>query len=243
MLTKSRAIVLRSFKYGEQQMIVQLFTEEAGKLSFITRISKSRNTRIKVQLFQPMTLIYVVFDYRSTANLQRMKEAGVSRAFETVGIDPYKTSIVLFLSEFLCHATRDVQKDKMLFAYVANSILWLDHCRGSFANFHLVFMIHLTRFLGFYPNLYAEDGDNNDYFDMRNGCFCREVPVHPYYLSPAEAAKMRLLMRMDYATMHLFSMSRQERNRCLDVIIEFYRLHLPDFPELKSLAVLRELFS
>lgn len=49
-------------------------------------------------------------------------------------------------------------------------------------------------------------------------------------------------MRMNYDTMHLFAMSRVERMRCLTVIEQYYRLHLPDFPELKSLDVLKELF-
>lgn len=49
-------------------------------------------------------------------------------------------------------------------------------------------------------------------------------------------------MRMNYETMHLFAMSRVERNRCLLIIIDYYRLHLPEFPPLKSLDVLKELF-
>ena len=51
------------------------------------------------------------------------------------------------------------------------------------------------------------------------------------------------MMRMDYATMHLFRLSRGERNRMVEVIIRYYRIHLPGFPEPRSLAVLRELFA
>ncbi len=54
---------------------------------------------------------------------------------------------------------------------------------------------------------------------------------------------MQLMMRMDYATMHLFQMSHTERNRLLEVALTYYRLHLPDFPELKSLSVLQELYA
>ena len=49
-------------------------------------------------------------------------------------------------------------------------------------------------------------------------------------------------MRMNYDTMHLFTMSRAERIRCLTIINDYYRLHLPDFPVLKSLEILKELF-
>ena len=48
---------------------------------------------------------------------------------------------------------------------------------------------------------------------------------------------------MNYENMHLFSMSRTERNRCMDVVLKYYTIHVPNFPELKSLEVLRSLFS
>ena len=50
-------------------------------------------------------------------------------------------------------------------------------------------------------------------------------------------------MRMDFPTMHLYRLSRQERNRIIDVLLQYYRLHIPQFPELKSLAVLQELWA
>jgi DNA repair protein RecO (recombination protein O) len=54
---------------------------------------------------------------------------------------------------------------------------------------------------------------------------------------------MRLMMRMDLANMHLFRMNHQQRNRCIEVAMQYYRLHLPDFPELRSLDVLQELWT
>ena len=50
------------------------------------------------------------------------------------------------------------------------------------------------------------------------------------------------MLRMTYANMHLFSMSRAERRRVIDIMIKYYRLHLPSFPELKSPAVLHQIF-
>lgn len=100
--------------------------------------------------------------------------------------------------------------------------------------------MRLSRFLGFYPNLegYADGG----YFDLRGSCFIDVRPFHPDFLEPAEASKIHLIMRMNYETMYLYAMSREERNRCIEVMMSYYRLHIPDFPEMKSLPVLRELF-
>ena len=101
-------------------------------------------------------------------------------------------------------------------------------------------MLHLTRFLGFYPNV--EDATSGCCFDMREGCFVSVAPPHTDFLPPHEAEKIGLLLRLSYATMRLLRLTREERNRCVDVVLAYYRLHQPDFPDMKSLAVLRELF-
>ncbi|MBS5614705.1 MAG: DNA repair protein RecO C-terminal domain-containing protein, partial [Prevotella buccalis] len=160
--------------------------------------------------------------------------------FSTIPFNSYKLSISLFLSEFLYFSVRGEHEVGALYQYVENSIRWLDSAEGAFANFHLVFMMHLTRFIGFYPNL--ENWHSGDFFDLRNGVFCSLVPLHPDFIPPNEAAKIGQLMRMNYETMHLFRFSREERNRCANLILRYYRLHIPSFPELKSLSVLQDLF-
>jgi DNA repair protein RecO (recombination protein O) len=117
----------------------------------------------------------------------------------------------------------------------------LDEAKKGFANFHLVFLIYLSRFLGLYPNL--ENYRKGDYFDMLNGSFTSVRPLqHAFFIHPEEASHLPRLMHINYETMHLFKMKRTERIRCLTVINDYYRLHLPGFPELKSIKVLQELF-
>ena len=101
--------------------------------------------------------------------------------------------------------------------------------------------MRLTRLLGFRPNLGGYSP--GCCFDLRSGCFCAAAPLHGDFLAPAEAARVGLVMRMDYATMHLFRLSHQERNRMVEVLLKYYRIHLPGFPQLRSLDVLRELFA
>ena len=60
----------------------------------------------------------------------------------------------MFLAEFLYRALKEEAPNEPLFAYLQHSIRWLDECEGrSFANFHLVFLMRLSRFLGLYPNV------------------------------------------------------------------------------------------
>ena len=240
MLTKTQAIVLHSLKYGETRLIVDMFTRSQGRQSFIVSIPKSVKGKIKKQLFQPLTLLEIESDLRPKLQLQKLSDVRLASPFSSIPFDPNKLSISLFIAEFLYYALRSEQHNEPLFDYIVNSIQWLDAQTDRFANFHLVFLMRLSRFLGFYPNL--DHYQSGDYFDLRESVFLSTPPVHRDFLHPQEAEKIQLMMRMDFPTMHLFRMSHQERNRLLEVSLIYYRLHLPDFPELKSVSVLQELY-
>lgn len=241
MLVKTKAIILHAFRYGESQMIVDLLSETEGRLSVITHVSSSPRARIRKQFFQPLTVVEVVIDKRRNSSLHRLKEVRIAIPFASIPISPFKLSISLFIAEFLCNAIREEFPDAGLYKYVENSILWLDGVERDFSNFHLVFMLRLSRFVGFFPNL---DGFAPDsFFDLRNGCFTISAPLHSNFLQPADASRIITMMRMNYDTMHLFTMSHHDRNRCVDTILDYYRLHVPGFKEMKSLPVLKEIFA
>lgn len=238
---KTRAIVLRTVKYGDQRIVADLLTEQGGRLSFMVTLSKNGHGKMRRQLFQPLSILQIESDIRPTQAMQRLRNIQLGYAWKSLPFAADKTAIGLFLAEFLCRILPQAQQDQPLFDYVEQSLEWLDMAEAGYANFHLVFMMRLTRFLGIYPN--TEDYHQGDYFDLRNGTFSAVRPIHSDVLQPEEAALLGLLLRMNFATMHLFRMSRQERNRCAQVLLQFYRLHTPAFGELKSLPVLQQLFA
>lgn len=240
MQMKTKAIVLHQLKYGDSSIIVDMFTEQAGRLSFIVRIPKTQKGKLKKQFFQPMTILELEFDHRQRANMQHLRDARIATPYIGIPGDPVKMSLTMFLAEFLYYCTRDEQQNIPLFQYIENSISWLDAASHSYANFHLVFMMRLSRFIGFYPNL--DDYVEGCYFDLRNASFDISAPLHPDFLQPVEAARINTLIRMNYETMHVFRMNRLERNRITELILFYYRLHVPNMPELRSFDVLKELF-
>lgn len=240
MLTKTQAIVLHSLKYGESRLIVDMFTRTFGRQSFIVSIPKTSKGKIKKQFFQPLTLLEIETDIRPKLQLQKLNDVRLLTPFASIPFEPDKLAISLFVAEFLYYALRSEQRNELLYDYLEYSIMWLDGQQVNFANFHIVFLLRLTRFLGFYPNM--DDYEDGDYFDLRESEFMRNPPVHRDFLHPEEAQKVQLMMRMDFPTMHLFRMSHDDRNRLLEISIKYYRLHLPDFPEMKSIEVLQALY-
>lgn len=240
MLQKYQGVVLHTLKYNDRSNIACIYTGEGGRMSFLFPAQRSRKSMVRSVLFQPLSLVEFEAEVRPRASVHPIREAKAWMVFQSLPYDPYKSAIALFLAEFLYRALKEEGASASLFSYLVYSIQWLDACEKSFANFHLVFLMRLSRFLGLYPNM--EDYAEGCCFDLLNACFVTEPPSHGMFVVPAEASRICNLMRMNYDTMYLFGMNRIQRNRCLDIIHEYYRLHLPDFPELKSFRVLQELF-
>ena len=116
-----------------------MYTELSGRASFLVTVPRSRKAAVKSVLFQPLSFIEFEADYRPNATLYRVKEAKSFYPFSSIPYDPYKSSMALFLSEFLYRAIREEAENRPLFAYLQHSIIWLDECGEGFANFHLVF--------------------------------------------------------------------------------------------------------
>ena len=231
---KTRAIVLRTVKYGDNAIIADLLTEAQGRVSFLVRIPKTARGRVRRQHFLPLTLLSIDYDFRLRSSLQRLREVRIDQPYLHIPINPSKQAILLFLAEFLTYATRDEQQNVPLFLFIRSSLLWLDETEARFANFHLVFMACMSRFLGFWPNL--EDYHEGCYFDLRGATFTPLRPLHPDFLPPEDAAHVGLLMRISYPTMHVFLPTREERNRIAGIMLAYYRLHVPNMPDLPSRA-------
>ncbi|NLV53255.1 MAG: DNA repair protein RecO [Bacteroidales bacterium] len=240
MQTTIRGIVLRTVKYGDSSLIVDLFTLQHGRLSFMASTMRAKRSVRSVSFWFPLSMIEFTADLRPASRLPCPSDVRSYHNYTDLPFSPVKSTLALFLSEFLCAALREEKENQTLYYYIESSLLWLDMVESpaSMANFHLTFLMHLSRFLGIYPNLDAPA----PYFDLQSATYCDQRPLHAHYLFGQEALRLPTLFRMDYPTMRLFRFSRSERRRILQVLNEYYRLHMPDFPELKSIEVLQEMF-
>lgn len=236
-----RGIVLRTVRYGDSSLIIDIFTEGRGRQSFIASTSRARRSVRNVSLWQSLSMVEFTSELRPNAGrLPRPNGVRTYYVYADLPFSPVKSTLALFLSEFLCAALREEKENPSLYHYLESSLQWLDvvTAPASVANFHLAFLMHLSRFIGIYPNLEHPDR----YFDLMAGSYCDRQPTHAHFLHGAEAKALPTLFRMDYATAHVFRLSRRERQRILQVLNLYYRLHVPNFPELKSLEVLQEMY-
>lgn len=238
---KAKGIVLHQLKYSEDSLIVDIFTEEFGAMSYWVKVSRANRNRLLSSLLRPLNFVDILFENRPGRNIQRIVEMDTSLPCFSIPFHPLKATIVLFLQEFLYYTLRREASNVPLFRYMEHAIQWLDQSEQHFSNFHLMFLVNLTRFLGFWPNL--EGFRQGSVFDLQEGAFSSSVPFHKCYLDADESLWVQHFMRMNTRTMTHFHLNREQRSRILSVLGEYYKLHIPEFPELKSISVLQEVLS
>lgn len=241
MYIKSEGIVLRAVKYGDNSLIVDVYTLYNGCLPFLVRLPKGKKGSVRRLMFQPLTQIQFDADIRPRSKMYYFKEVGLGVAYHDLPLNIYKVTIALFLSEFLSHVLPKEGRNEPLYEFLKYALEWLDGCSGDFSNYHMVFLIKLSLFIGFFPN--AGNYHRGDTFDLLNGCFSSiALPVPGQVLSAYQARFVVPLLQMNFDTMHHFRFNHAQRTLILEVIMDYYRLHVPGFPSLKSLAVLKEVF-
>jgi len=239
MQAKTSGIVLHTIKYTDSTTIITVYTREFGKVSYMVHGINKKKSVNPAAFLQPLSLIEMDVYHIPGKNIQRSKEIRMEHPFTGIPFDPVKNALALFLSEVLYRTLRQTEPDDSLFLFLENSILQLDYSETGISNFHLVFLLKLTRYLGFEPN--QDDGKVN-YFDLMNGVFLNEKPLHVNFTLPEISADLIRTLNADYATMHNLSFSRARRANLLQSLVEYYQLHIPDFHGLYSLPVLQSLF-
>ena len=241
MLHKVRGIVLKTTSYSESSVIVQVFTDKFGMQSYLINGVKKPKAKIKMNMLQSLHLLDMVVYHKINTNIQRVSEIRQTPVFKSIPYDIVKSSIVIFLNEVLYKSIRQQAADDSLFDYIFNSVAWFDENEEINPNFHLSFLLKLTRFLGFSPN----DNKRTDqqYFDLQEGEFVSRLPIHANYLVLGDAIIFIALFNMPLEKIFEIKLSNEKRRFLLDKILVFYTLHTASFGEVQSHKILETLLS
>lgn len=237
MQVKTKAIVISSLKFQEKSLIVKCFTLSDGLKSYFVRDAFSaRKSNQKIAYFQPLTILEIEAVHKNKGTLESFKEIKIATPFHSIHSNVVKSTMVMFLSEILHHSIHEEEKNEPLFTFLEAALHWLDN-HNEISNFHLIFLLETTKYLGFYPDVSNVD---QKYFEMSEGIFS---PFHAISsLTEHESNLFKKLIDLKFdnnqKTFHII-----ERQILLKILIDYYSFHLDGFKKPKSLDVLKEVFS
>jgi len=234
----TRGIVFHQIKYSETSIIAKIYTEQFGLKSYLIRGVRGKKAKIKPGLLQHLSLLDMVVSHKEKSSLHHIKELKSSYSFTSIPFDMVKSSILVFLNEVLFKAIKEEESNPGLLNFIFHGIQVLDLTDQLNSSFHLHFLTQLTRYLGFFPK--NNFSNKNSSFNMMEGEFCFSTDPSNY-LAPMPFSKyISDLQNAPFEMNSKFNFSADHRSRLLDIILKYYRLHLPGFGELKSHKVLKE---
>jgi DNA repair protein RecO (recombination protein O) len=234
------AVIIKTINYSDSSLIVKAYTDAEGLKSFIIKGARNKKKNSVMGLFQPLSAVEIVASLTKKGNsLQFIKEVRNRFPIKEMHTHPVKLGVVIFLAEVLDKVLKEEEENHLLFDFINNSIHYFDELE-KFANFHISFLIELTKYLGFYPLIGEENADS---FDLESGNFYKSNVS--FEANSAENSAVFYLLKFlgtEFVARKEITMSRKQRIELLELLIEYYKVHINGFLEPKSFEILKNLY-
>lgn len=240
-MEKVRAIVLQKTNYSDSGIIVNLYTDNYGRIGVIVKGVRSRKSNFKSNIFAALNILEIELDYKERRELQYIREAVLLKPLHQIHLNPEKLAISFFIAEVLSKTLKEQESTIETFNFITKNILEFEDLETDFYNFHLSFLIHLMGYLGFQPaHNFCEE---TPYFNLREGIFLPVFTNENESLDLRESELFNNLITYTPQESGKLKINNLTRRKMLNKILDFYRLHIPGFNTLKSLDVLYEVFN
>lgn len=239
MLVTTHAIVLSKLRYSDNDLIVKCYTQQLGLVSFLLRgVLKSKKGLNKTAYFQLLSQLQLDIVFKENRSLHIIKETKVNYAYSSLHTHIFKSAIVMFLAEVLSGTLHEEEQNNTLFNYLETSLRWLD-TETEYANFHLLFLLKLTKYLGFYPE---ETNLVSNYFNLLDGKF-ETKPTSKYAVSGENLNLLKQLLGTKFDALSSIKINGSQRQSFLNMMLLYFELHLGGFKTPKSLQILNQVFN
>ncbi len=235
-----QGIVLQNTKYQDKKNILKIYTLQNGLQSYAIHIGRSKSSKIKPAHVLALNLIEFIENSRKTREVQNISEIRVTYVYQQLFSDLNKNCISVFLNEVLVKSLKEQHENKELYFFISEKLKELDISEKNISSFHLHFLIELAKHLGFYPN--NNYSEKNCLFDLQEGVFTDKAPLHAYYTDSETSFELNKLITANFNEVDIL-FNGKTRSELLKTLLLFYRLHVPNFGEVKSLQVLKEVLA
>lgn len=237
MIVSTKALVIHTIKYSDSSLIVKLFTQTDGLKSYLIKGAFRNNSKFKVAYFQPLTLLDVETNHNLKGSLNSFKDVRALYHYQTIPTNILKQTILLFIAEILNSSLREEGPQDLLFEFLLNALIWLD-THDKISNFHLLFLLNLTKYLGFYPDTTLNEAP---FFDLSEGNFSHQNSSGKV-LNKEELALFKTLLGTNFDNIEQLKLNSSKRQQLLSILMQYYELHLNGFKPPKALPILKSIY-
>lgn len=241
MQVATQGIVLHFIKYGESSVITTIFTRDFGRQSYMVNAARNRKSKNKAGLLQPLFLVDIEAYQKKTRDIQRISTLKSHKVYQNIPFDITKSTQAIFLAEVLYKTIREQESFPELFDFIKNALQYFDLMEDGWQNFHIFFLFRLTEYMGFKPD--TEKVDFEGWFDMQKGAIVSFEPPHPMFANKEATKYLIQLSALKINELDQLKISRSMRDYLLTVLLDYFHLHFDDLGEVKSIKVLKEIFS
>lgn len=241
MLVKSEGIIISTIRFSETGIIAKIFTHSHGILSFYVKGVYARNAALKPSYFFPMTLVALDFYYYPNKNLLKIKE--LRPLIFTLSLDwnTTKSPLLVIVAELINRCVKEVEKNEPLFDFLRNFINLINTEKpDKNPNLLVFFMVHLSQYLGFFPQ--NNFSDQKCIFDLKSGNFVENELDSAFCLSPSESKWLSVILRSDIINSDKYILPGEIRKNLINHLIIYYQIHIEGFKGLRSLEIYRKVF-
>lgn len=240
MIEKLTGIVLETVRHNDRHDIVTVYTRERGRVPFLVQSSATKAGRMRRARLMPLTIISADVNFTPNRELQKLGSFTPEVIWPGIHSDPVKQTIAIFMTEFLGRLLRESAPDERMWDFIAKSIVLLDRIERGTANFHIIFLSLLTRYVGIRPDTHGSH--TADCFDMRDGIYKRGYPLHTDILRGERLRWPAILARLDFLHAPYLRLNGEGRRALLDGLLRYYSIHFPGLGQLKSPDILSAIF-
>ena len=239
MQVSTKALVISKIRYKDSDLIVKCYTAKFGIKSYLIKnVLKSRKGKFKPAYFQPLTMVHIEAEHKQNRSLNFLKDVKIQNKFDSIHTNIIKSTMAMFLAEVLSIVLREEEENIPLFNFLEAAFIWFNEHKLD-TNYHYIFLIELTKYLGFYPDISEIE---SSYFNLEDGKFYNQK-IGKYCVDGENLIEFKHLLGIKFDSNKSVILKPRHKQEFLNMIILYFKLHLPGFYQPKSMLVLSQVFN
>lgn len=217
-------IFIHRTPFSESSIIATFYTRQGGVQKFIFQGAKKKNA-----VLFPLNVVELTYYNRPDSELGKLTQIEIVHPLTAIAFEPIRSVIAFFIADVLKQTLHTNEKETQQFDFLVQAILELDQT-PNVGMFPLKFLVEFCEFIGIAP---SENGDEPHYFNMTEGEFHSDYRMGDWCLEGEIVQSLKSLFSGNEIPI-------TQKKACLEVILQYYQIHVPRFNVDNSLEIIRE---